>query len=61
MPVFTVDSEVSYLSAFTNSVMVEISRLDAITANLMKSDFISSISRTHVFHSVVDSSTNLFR
>jgi signal transduction histidine kinase len=43
--VFTVDSEIAYLSAFTNSVMVEISRLDAITANKMKSDFISSISR----------------
>lgn len=44
VPVFTVDSEIAYLSAFTNSVMVEISRLDAITSNKMKSDFISSIS-----------------
>lgn len=46
VPVFTVDAEIAYLSAFTNSVMVEISRLDAITSNKMKSDFISSISRT---------------
>jgi hypothetical protein len=45
VPVFTVDSEISYLSAFTNSLMVEISRLDALTSNKMKSDFISSISR----------------
>ncbi|KAL2074846.1 hypothetical protein VTL71DRAFT_8625 [Oculimacula yallundae] len=49
VPVFTVDSEISYLSAFTNSLMVEISRLDALTANKMKSDFISSIS--HEFRS----------
>lgn len=49
VPVFTVESEISFLSAFTNSVMVEISRLDAITANKMKSDFISSIS--HEFRS----------
>ncbi|KAL3419195.1 sensor histidine kinase response [Phlyctema vagabunda] len=49
VPVFTVDSEISYLSAFTSSVMVEISRLDAIAANKMKSDFISSIS--HEFRS----------
>lgn len=45
MPVFTVDADIAYLLAFTNSVMVEISRLDAITANTMKSNFISSISR----------------
>jgi hypothetical protein len=45
VPVFTVESEIAYLSAFTNSVTVEISRLDAVTANKMKSDFISSISR----------------
>ncbi|RDW78466.1 hypothetical protein BP5796_06318 [Coleophoma crateriformis] len=49
VPVFTVESEISYLSAFTNSVMVEISRLDAISANKIKSDFISSIS--HEFRS----------
>lgn len=49
VPVFTMESEVAYLQAFTNSVMVEISRLDAITANKMKSDFISSIS--HEFRS----------
>ena len=45
VPVFTVDPEIAYLSAFTNSMMVEISRLEAMTANKMKSDFISSISR----------------
>lgn len=45
MPVFTVESEIAYLSAFTNTVTVELSRLDAMTANKMKSDFISSISR----------------
>ena len=45
VPVFSVDPEIAYLSAFTNSMMVEISRLEAITANKMKSDFISSISR----------------
>ncbi|TVY67501.1 Hybrid signal transduction protein dokA, partial [Lachnellula suecica] len=49
VPVFTVESEVAYLSAFTNSMMVEISRLDALTANKVKSDFISSIS--HEFRS----------
>ncbi|PVH82219.1 hypothetical protein DL98DRAFT_653296 [Cadophora sp. DSE1049] len=49
VPVFTVDSEIAYLSAFTNSLMAEISRLDAITSNKMKSDFISSIS--HEFRS----------
>ncbi|KAE9378835.1 hypothetical protein N431DRAFT_148177 [Stipitochalara longipes BDJ] len=49
VPVFTVDSELAYLSAFTNSLMVEISRLDALTSNKMKSDFISSIS--HEFRS----------
>lgn len=47
MPVFTVESEIAYLSAFTNSVTVEISRLDAVIANKIKSDFISSISREH--------------
>lgn len=46
VPVFAVDPEIAYLSAFTNSMMVEISRLEAMTANKMKSDFISSISRT---------------
>ncbi|KAB8297341.1 hypothetical protein EYC80_002688 [Monilinia laxa] len=49
VPVFTVNNEISYLSAFTNSVMVEISRLDALISNKMKSDFISSIS--HEFRS----------
>ena len=45
VPVFTVKNEIAYLSAFTSSVMVELSRLDAISSNKMKSDFISSISR----------------
>lgn len=45
VPVFTVDSEIAFLSAFTNSVMAEVSRLDAIAADQIKSDFISSISR----------------
>ncbi|CAG8950652.1 hypothetical protein HYFRA_00002862 [Hymenoscyphus fraxineus] len=49
VPVFSVENEISYLSAFTNSVMVEINRLDAITANKVKGDFISSIS--HEFRS----------
>ncbi|KAG0652017.1 Hybrid signal transduction histidine kinase B [Hyphodiscus hymeniophilus] len=49
IPVWTVESEIAYLSAFTNSVMVELSRLDAIISNKMKSDFISSIS--HEFRS----------
>jgi len=48
-PVFTVESELSHVSSLTNSVMVQISRLDSITANNMKSDFISSIS--HEFRS----------
>jgi hypothetical protein len=52
VPVFTVDSELAYLSAFTNSVMVEISRLDFITANNMKSDFISSISRKFIYYHI---------
>lgn len=47
MPVFTVESEIAYLAAFTNSVTVEIARLDAVTANKIKSDFISSISRKY--------------
>ncbi len=49
VPVFTVDSEIAYLSAFTNSVTVEISRLDVIRADQAKADFISSIS--HEFRS----------
>ena len=49
VPVFTVDSEIAYLAAFTNSVTVEISRLDAIRADQAKADFISSIS--HEFRS----------
>lgn len=49
VPVFTVASEIAYLAAFTNSVTVEISRLDAIRADQAKADFISSIS--HEFRS----------
>lgn len=49
VPVFTVDSEIAYLTAFTNSVTVEVSRLDAIRADQAKADFISSIS--HEFRS----------
>jgi signal transduction histidine kinase/CheY-like chemotaxis protein len=49
MPVFTVDTELSYISAFSNSLMTEISRLETLTANKLKSDFISSIS--HEFRS----------
>jgi signal transduction histidine kinase len=49
VPVFSIDTDLSYLSTFSNSVMVEINRLDVITANKMKSDFISSIS--HEFRS----------
>lgn len=48
-PVFTVESELSYISSLTNSVMVEICRLDSIAAGQVKSDFISSIS--HEFRS----------
>ena len=49
VPVFTVDSEIAYLSAFTNSITVEISRLDVVRADQAKADFISSIS--HEFRS----------
>lgn len=49
VPVFTVASEIAYLAAFTNSVTVEISRLDAVRADQAKADFISSIS--HEFRS----------
>ncbi|RKF59864.1 hypothetical protein OnM2_056028 [Erysiphe neolycopersici] len=49
VPVFTFESEIVYLSAFTNSMMVEISRLDVISSDKTKSDFISSIS--HEFRS----------
>ena len=52
-PVFTVESEIAYLAAFTNSVMAEISRLDAIRADQTKADFISSISRTPLPHSLL--------
>lgn len=45
VPVFTVSSEIAYLAAFTNSIMVEVSRLDATRADQSKADFISSISR----------------
>lgn len=45
---FTVDSEMAFLAAFTNCVMAEVSRLDAIAADQMKVDFISSISRKYL-------------
>lgn len=53
VPVFTVESEIAYLVAFTNSVMAEVSRLDAIRADQTKADFISSISRIPSQHSLI--------
>ncbi|SLM37381.1 histidine kinase-group i protein [Lasallia pustulata] len=47
--ILTVESEIAYLAAFTNSAMAEISRLNAIRADQTKADFISSIS--HEFRS----------
>jgi hypothetical protein len=44
MRVFTRDTELSYLAAFSNSVMAEIARLDTKLADAAKGDFISSIS-----------------
>ncbi len=48
-PVFTIESELSYISALANSVMVEVSRLDVLRSDAIKQDFISSIS--HEFRS----------
>lgn len=47
-PVLNFEADLANLSAFTSLVMVEVSRLDAITSNKMKSDFISSISRKSI-------------
>ncbi|KAF2812320.1 uncharacterized protein BDZ99DRAFT_439352 [Mytilinidion resinicola] len=44
MRVFTVEQELSYLTAFGNSVMAEVARLDTTQADRAKADFISSIS-----------------
>lgn len=44
MRVFTSEQELSYLSAFSNSVMAEVARLDTKLADSAKADFISSIS-----------------
>ncbi|KAH7384466.1 putative histidine kinase HHK4p [Pyrenochaeta sp. MPI-SDFR-AT-0127] len=44
MRVFTSEQELSYLAAFSNSVMAEIARLDTKLADAAKADFISSIS-----------------
>ena len=44
MRVFTHEQELSYLSAFSNSVMAEVARLDTRLADSAKADFISSIS-----------------
>ncbi|CAI6327143.1 unnamed protein product [Periconia digitata] len=42
--VFTSEQELSYLAAFSNSVMAEVTRLDTKVADSAKADFISSIS-----------------
>ncbi|KAF1956967.1 hypothetical protein CC80DRAFT_491834 [Byssothecium circinans] len=44
MRVFTSEQELSYLAAFSNSVMAEVARLDTRLADSAKADFISSIS-----------------
>ncbi|KAJ4295492.1 hypothetical protein N0V90_007505 [Kalmusia sp. IMI 367209] len=44
MRVFTSEQELSYLSAFSNSIMAEVARLDTRLADSAKADFISSIS-----------------
>lgn len=44
MRVFTNEQELSYLAAFSNSVMAEVARLDTKIADAAKADFISSIS-----------------
>lgn len=44
MRVFTSEQEMSYLAAFSNSVMAEVARLDTKLADAAKADFISSIS-----------------
>ncbi|KAF2020833.1 hypothetical protein BU24DRAFT_438222 [Aaosphaeria arxii CBS 175.79] len=42
--VFTSEQELSYLAAFSNSIMAEVARLDVKLADAAKGDFISSIS-----------------
>ncbi|KAF2874617.1 sensor histidine kinase-like protein/response regulator [Massariosphaeria phaeospora] len=44
MRVLTSEQEMSYLAAFSNSVMAEVARLDTKLADTAKADFISSIS-----------------
>ncbi|KAH7135869.1 hypothetical protein B0J11DRAFT_547659 [Dendryphion nanum] len=44
MRVFTSEQELSYLAAFSNSLMAEVARLDVKLADAAKGDFISSIS-----------------
>lgn len=44
MRVFTIEQELSYLAAFSNSLMAEVARLDTKLADAAKGDFISSIS-----------------
>ncbi|KAF2277114.1 uncharacterized protein EI97DRAFT_361720, partial [Westerdykella ornata] len=44
MRVFTTEQELSYLAAFSNSIMAEVARLDIKLADTAKGDFISSIS-----------------
>ncbi|KAF2036531.1 sensor histidine kinase-like protein/response regulator [Setomelanomma holmii] len=44
MRIFTSEQELSYLAAFSNSVMAELARLDMKLADAAKADFISSIS-----------------
>ena len=42
--VFSAEAELSFLAAFSNCIMAEISRIASVHANQQKSDFISSIS-----------------
>jgi hypothetical protein len=44
MRIFTIEQELNYLTAFGNSVMAEVARLDTTKADRAKADFISSIS-----------------
>lgn len=55
--VFTSEQELSYLAAFSNSVMAEVARLDTKLADAAKADFISSIS--HELRSPLVSPTNI--
>jgi len=42
--IFTIEGELSFLSAFGNTIMAEVARLETIKADRAKSTFISSIS-----------------